>query len=85
MTDVVLHHIANKQPGQEDTYYRIDQIKVVGLRRIEIVRQEVLYPVYDDFQYQCGKCCKDTYKKTDRIKRCNKLLLSSAIFLFIRE
>ena len=54
MTDVVLHHVADKQSGQEDTHYRIDQIKVVGFRRIEIIRQEVLYPVYDDFQYQCG-------------------------------
>ena len=65
MTDVVLHHVADKQSGQEDTHYRIDQIKVVGFRRIEIIRQEVLYPVYDDFQYQCGECRKDTYKKTE--------------------
>ena len=65
MTDVVLHHVAYKQSGQEDTHYRIDQIKVVGFRRIEIIRQEVLYPVYDDFQYQCGECRKDTYKKTE--------------------
>ena len=65
MTDVVLHHVAYKQSGQEDTHYRIDQIKVVGFRRIEIIRQEVLYPVYDDFQYQCGECRKDTYKETE--------------------
>lgn len=64
MTDVVLHHVADKQSGQEDTHYLIDQIKVVGLRRIEIVCQEVLYPVYDDFQYQYDECRKNALPVT---------------------
>ena len=77
MTDIVLHHVADEQSGQEDAHHRIDQIKVVGLRRIEIVRQEVLYTVYDDLQYQCGKRRKDTYQKTENQ---DELLLLDILF-----
>ena len=48
-----------------DVDWEKDGIVVVGLRRIEIVRQEVLYPVYDAFQYQCGERRKNTHKKTE--------------------
>ena len=65
MTDIILHHIAYKQSSQKNTHYRINQIKVVGFRCIEIIRQEILYPVYQHLQYQSRNSRKDTYQKAE--------------------
>ena len=65
MTDVILHDIAHKQACQKNSHYRINQIKVVGLRCIEIIRQEILYPVYQHLQYQSCNSRKNTYQKTE--------------------
>ena len=63
MTDIILYDIAYKQPCQKDSHHRIYQILVISLCRIEVLRKKVLYPVYQHFQYQCGKCRKDTDQK----------------------
>ncbi len=51
--------------GEEDADYGVDQIEVVGFRRVEVVRQEILYPVYQHLQYQGGECREDTYQKAE--------------------
>ena len=51
------------QPDRAYFGHRIYQILVISLCRIEVLRKKVLYPVYQHFQYQCGKCRKDTDQK----------------------
>ena len=64
VADVVFHDVADEESGEEDADYGVDQIEVVGFRRVEVVRQEILYPVYQHLQYQGGECREDTYQKS---------------------
>ena len=64
MTDIIFYDIAHKQPCQKDSYHRIYQILVISFRRIKVLRKKILYPVYQHFQYQCGKCRKDANQET---------------------
>ena len=64
MTDIILYDIAHKPSGKENTDYRIDQIKVVGLCRIKIICEKVLYRMNEELQDQCSNSCKNTYQKT---------------------
>ena len=63
MTDIILYDITYKQPGQKDSHHRIYQILVISLCCVEILCKKILYPMYQQFQYQCGKCRKDTDQK----------------------
>ena len=61
MADVVFHDMAHKETRQQDAHDRVDQIKVVGLGGVEVVRQEHLYPVYQLLQQQGGQGCADAH------------------------
>ena len=65
VADIVLHHIADKQPSQENPHYGVDQVQVVGLGRVEVFRQEGLYPVYQHLQYQGGQGREDTNQEAE--------------------
>ena len=66
MTDVVLNHITHKQACQENTHHRIHQIKIVGFRCIEILRQEVLYPMYQQLQQQSSQSRTNADQETEQ-------------------
>ena len=63
VSDIVFHYVADKPSRQENTDHRIDQIKVVGFRRVEVVGQEILYPVDKVLQYQCRYGGEDAREK----------------------
>ena len=65
MADIILYHIAHEQSSQKDADHGVYQIEVVGCRRVEVLRQEVFYPVDEHFQYQGSQGCEDTYQKAE--------------------
>lgn len=77
MTDIIFHNVPHEPSRQEDTHHRVNQIKVVRFRSIEIISEEILYRMDKELQNQCSKCCENTYKKTENQ---NKLLLLNVVF-----
>ena len=65
MADVVTHHILHEQACQQDTHNRIEQIEVVGPRRIKIAGQQVLDEMNQLLQDNCRHSGADTDHKTD--------------------
>ena len=77
MANIILNDTAYKKSCQENSHNRIDQIEVVCLRSIEILRQEVLYPVDEHLQNQGRKGCEDTDHETQDQ---NETLLFDMVF-----
>ena len=64
VADVIAHHFANEQSGQEDTHYRINQIQPVYTCGIEVLCQELLDVLHEKFQQKSGQGRKDSYQET---------------------
>ena len=65
VTDVIPHHIADKQSGQEDTHHRIYQVQPVHTGCIKILRQKMLDVLYQELQQTGRQSRNDTHRKAE--------------------
>lgn len=65
MADIVFDDVFHIEPGNENTNHGINQVEVIGMRFAEIVRQQILYQMYNIFEKTCSQSRKNTNRKTD--------------------
>jgi hypothetical protein len=65
VTNVIAHHILNKECGEEDTYDGINEVKPVGLRRVKTMGEQSFYFVNKPLQCLCRKSRTDTHEKAE--------------------
>ena len=74
MTDVVTHHMANKQRSQENTHCRIDEVEPVHLSGIKTLSQQILNLLNQEFQHESRQSSE---KADDQAQRNDKPSLAA--------
>ena len=64
MAYVIAYNISDKQSGNENSGYRINQIQPVGSCCIKVLSKELLYIFYKELQDKSSQSSKDTYQET---------------------